>query len=254
MRSTFNTTSNSNSSGGRAVRTQTRCPADAQTAQFFTELRRYLRLSTAEAAHRVGTHPDVIASLEAGRIDVLPGWSETARIVTAYIGLARLDPRPALGRLSVLMQVAVVAPVTARHKSAPAPGGDAANPVSHIMSRLSQAAAQAHGRTERPEWFAEWMDHIQNTAKGLAQKMPPARAPVGWVLAAAFALILVASMAPSGVLQASVGGIAQPISGLWRKLSGEGHVVHVIMRDGLKWIEADDPRERRSDKLPSRGS
>ncbi len=89
---------------------------------------------------------------------------------------------------------------------------------------------------------------------GLAETIRSIRAPVRWVSAAAIGLIIVGSAAPSGVLQASVGGISQPISGLWAKLSGQGSNIRVIIRDGLKWIEADDPRERRSDKLPSRGS
>jgi hypothetical protein len=81
-----------------------------------------------------------------------------------------------------------------------------------------------------------------------------ARAPVRWVIASALALIVIGSAAPSGVLQASVGGISQPISGLWRKISGQTQDVRIIIRNGLKWIEADDPRDRRSDKLPSRRS
>jgi hypothetical protein len=73
-------------------------------------------------------------------------------------------------------------------------------------------------------------------------------------MAGALALIVVFSAAPSGVLQASVSGLSQPISGLWRKISGHAGEVRVIMRGGLKWIDAEDPRDRRSDKLPSRRS
>jgi hypothetical protein len=254
MRSTFNPTSNSYPGAVQSEPTRGRTPADTETARFFFELRRYLRLSTSEVAHRVGTHPNIIVALEAGRIDGLPVWSETARIVTAYIGLARLDPRPALERLSVLMRVAVNAGPHRHHSGAAPDRGAAANPLSRIVSRLSEATARAKSGKGRPEWFIEWMEHIRNTAKALVEIGLPARAPVRWVLAAAFALVVVASVAPSGVLQASVGGIAQPISGLWRKISGEGQAVRVIIRDGLKWIEADDPRERRSDKLPSRRS
>ncbi|MCU0954576.1 MAG: hypothetical protein MUC37_08185 [Hyphomicrobium sp.] len=254
MRSTFNPASNSYSGGGHPDPARRGTPADAETARFFLELRRYLRLSTAEVAHRIGTHPDIIAALESGRIDRLPVWSETARIVTSYIGMARLDPRPALERLSVLMRVSVTAGPHLHHTAATPARSAAASPVSRIVSRLSDAAARAKSGSGWSEWLTEWKQHIGNPAKALAEVRLPARAPVRRVLAAAFALVIVASVAPSGVLQASVGGIAQPISGLWRKLSGEGSAVRVIIRDGLKWIEADDPRERRSDKLPSRRS
>jgi hypothetical protein len=217
-------------------------------------LRRYLRLSIAAVAQRVGTRPEIIAALEAGQIEALPVWSETARIVAAYIGLANLDPRPALDRLSVLMQVtANASPQVAQAR--PVPGrGAAANPVSRIISRLSQTAVRTDAPSDRPERVGEWLAYIAAAGTRLAAELSSARAPVRWVLASALALIVMVSVAPSGVLQASVGGIAQPISGFWRKLSGEGSAVRVIMNDGLKWIEAEDPRERRSDKLPSRRS
>lgn len=254
MRSTFKPASNSYPGGGHSGPARKGATADSETARFFLELRRYLRLSTAEVAHRIGTHPDIIAALETGRIDCLPVWSETARVVTSYIGMARLDPRPALERLSVLMRVAVHAGPHRHHPVAASARSAAASPVSLIVSRLVDATARAKSGAGWSERFTDWKQHIGNPAKALAEVRLPARAPVRRVLAAAFALVIVASVAPSGVLQASVGGIAQPISGLWRKLSGEGSAVRVIIRDGLKWIDADDPRERRSDKLPSHRS
>jgi hypothetical protein len=102
--------------------------------------------------------------------------------------------------------------------------------------------------------LAEWSAHLKETAAGVRASIRSVRAPVRWVAAAALGLILFGSAAPSGVLQASVNGISEPISGLWHKLSGQGSTIRVIVRDGLKWIEADDPRERRSDKLPSHRS
>jgi hypothetical protein len=255
MRSTFAPASPFNSHARQPVRAQERALADAEIARFFIELRRYLRLSTADAARRVATHPDVIAALEAGRISGLPGWNETARVVTAYIGLAGLDPRPALDRLHVLTRVAAKSAPRVHPSARPgAAEAQAGHPVNRILGRLSQAAARAGMQAEQPAWFAEWIAHVTGALTRLNMALQSARAPVRWVSAAALGFIVFGSVASSGVLQASVGGIAQPISGLWRKLSGEGQDVRVIVRDGLRWIEADDPRERRSDKLPSRGS
>jgi hypothetical protein len=255
MRSTFAPASSFNAHVRQPARASERVLADAELARFFIELRRYLRLSTADAARRVATHPDVIAALETGRISGLPGWNETARVVTAYIGLAGLDPRPALDRLHALTRAAANSAPRAHPAASPVTAeAQAVNPVNRIIGRLSQAAARAGMQAEQPAWFAEWTAHMTGALKRLNGALQSARAPVRWVSAAALGLIVFGSVASSGVLQASVGGIAQPISGLWRKLSGEGGDVRVIVRDGLKWIEADDPRKRRSDKLPSRGS
>jgi hypothetical protein len=256
MRSTYAPTAQMRFAPGTGHSAAGTPPAfDPEIAKLFAELRRYLGLPVAQVAHQIGTHPNVIAALEAGRIDLLPGWSETARVVVAYIAIARLDPRPALERLSVLMGVARTAPPIAP-RSAPyaSPPDEAATPVARILGRFAQAAARAKAEASEPGLVAEWVEHLKETANGLQASLWRARAPVRWVIAAALALIVIGSAAPSAVLQASVGGISQPISGLWRKISGQTQAVRIILRDGLKWIEADDPRERRSDKLPSRRS
>jgi hypothetical protein len=254
MRSAFAPTSHSNT----AATTRAAPRHDPEIARLFSELRHYLGLPIPQVAQHIATHPGIIAALEAGRIDMLPPWSETARIVTAYITLAHLDPRPALDRLAALMGVSIPATPSfqANHQTASRPQShdDAATPVARILGRLSDAAHRAREQAVTPGVLAEWVAHLKETAEGLAASVRAMRAPVRWVGSAAIALILLGSAAPSGVLQASVNGISQPISGLWHKLSGQGTAIRVIVRDGLKWIEADDPRERRSDKLPSHRS
>jgi hypothetical protein len=227
---------------------------DGEIAKLFTDLRRHLGWSVPQIAQLTASHPNTIAALEAGRIDLLPGWSETARVVTAYVSLARLDPRPALERLAMLMGAARnAAPQRPRHIPVAA-AHEAATPVAKILGRFADAAARAREQASEPGILTEWAAHLKETANGLARSVVATRAPVRWVIAGALALIVIGSAAPSGVLQASVNGISQPISGLWRKISGHGGDVRIIIRNGLKWIEADDPRQRRSDKLPSRRS
>lgn len=227
---------------------------DAEIAKLFTDLRRHLGWSVPQIAHHIATHPNTIAALESGRIDLLPGWSETARVVTAYIGLARLDPRPALERLSVITGAAHNRPEQ-RSRHVPSAGSiEAAAPVARIFGRFAQAAARAREQAAETGILTEWALHLKETVNGLGRSVVATRAPVRWVVAGALALTVIGSAAPSGVLQASVSGISQPISGFWRKISGRGGDVRIIIRNGLKWIEADDPRERRSDKLPFRRS
>jgi hypothetical protein len=238
--------------------------ADPELARLFTELRQFLGLPIAAVAQQLGSHPNTIAALEAGRIDLLPPWSETARVVASYIGLARLDPRPALDRLAVLMGVIVTAPapagppayarMPAAAENVPARPADPMTPVSRILGRLSQAAARARSRDDEPGVFAEWVHTLRESVTGLSRTVRGLKAPVRWVVALAIGLAVIGSAAPSGVLQASVHGLSDPISGLWRSLSGTAGQVRVQIRNGLKWIEADDPRARRSDKLPSRGT
>jgi hypothetical protein len=256
MRSTYAPTAHLSFAPGTGHSAPGTPPAyDPEIANLFGELRRYIGLPIPQIAHHIASHPNVIAALEAGRIDLLPPWSETARVVTAYIGIARLDPRPALERLALLMGVARhAAPVTPVAAAYASPPDEAASPVARILGRFAEAAARARSEAAEPGLLAEWAAHLKETANCLKASLWKARAPVRWVIAGALALIVIGSAAPSGVLQASVGGISQPISGLWRKISGQTQNVRIIVRDGLKWIEADDPRERRSDKLPSRRS
>jgi transcriptional regulator with XRE-family HTH domain len=239
--------------------------ADPELARLFTELRQFLGLSIAAVAHQLGSHPNTIAALEAGRIDLLPPWSETARVVAGYIGLARLDPRPALDRLAMLMGVIVTAPAAVRPPfqarmpaaAEPRPAvqhADPITPVARILGRLSQAAARTRSWDDEPGVLAEWGHTLRETVTGLARTVRGLRAPVRWVMAVAVGLAVIGSATPSGVLQASVHGFSDPFSGLWRSLSGTAGQVRVQIRNGLKWIEADDPRARRSDKLPSRGT
>ena len=219
---------------------------DTEIARLFSELRHYLGLSIPDAAHRLATRPDVIAALEMGRIDRLPHWNETARIVHAYVALAGLDPRAAVERIGLGLRgmaqtVAVEVPVPAPH------------PLSRLAGRLSrsQIAQGAEARSWDWQRLARPFAGAARLLRSLYDDLRSARHPVRWVLAGAVGLILVASAAPSGVLQASVNGISSPISGLWRSLSGPSSQVTVTVREGHRWIEADDPRSRRTDKLPT---
>lgn len=251
MRSAFAPTSHPNA----APNLHGAAASDPEIARLFSELRHYLGLPIPQVGQMISAHPGVIAALEAGRIDLLPPWSETARIATAYIALANLDPRPALDRLAVLMGISIPAAPHAQPAARPSTSSsrphDAATPVARIVGRLSEAANRAREQAATPDMLAEWSAHLKETAAGVRASILSVRAPVRWVGAAALGLILLGSAAPSGVLQASVNGISEPISGLWHTLSGQGSTMRVIVRDGLKWIEADDPRDRRSDKLPS---
>lgn len=76
-------------------------PSDAlaEAAQLFAGLRAVLNLTLEGAADLLATEPKVISALETGRLDALPPWPETQRLVEAYTGLAGCDPAPVLAVL-----------------------------------------------------------------------------------------------------------------------------------------------------------
>lgn len=69
------------------------------TARFFHDLRRSLRLARVAVANRIGTDAAVIEALESGDLDRLPPWPEMVRLVSKYTELGQLDPRPVLHAL-----------------------------------------------------------------------------------------------------------------------------------------------------------
>lgn len=71
----------------------------AEAAQLFAGLRTVLNLTLEGAADLLATEPNVISALENGKLDALPPWPETQRLVEAYTGLAGCDPGPVLAVL-----------------------------------------------------------------------------------------------------------------------------------------------------------
>lgn len=64
--------------------------------QLLVGVRRSLGLSLDELAGRLGILPILAAAFEQGRLESLPPWPQTADIVQRWIGLAGIDPAPAL--------------------------------------------------------------------------------------------------------------------------------------------------------------
>ncbi len=82
-------------------------------SRLFSELRPHLGLSQQSMAKRLNTDVHTLAALEAGYVDRLPHWPETARIVRAYLEMVGVDAAPVLGALKGVMREAtpVVAPM-----------------------------------------------------------------------------------------------------------------------------------------------
>jgi hypothetical protein len=69
-----------------------------------------------------------------------------------------------------------------------------------------------------------------------------------WVLVAG-GLAGAAFAAKDREIGTSLAAISPPVSHLWRRAQDFVAVRSAPVRDGLKWIEVDDPRTRRGDRL-----
>jgi hypothetical protein len=228
------------------MRAPAAAPSPAEIGALFRDLRRVLGLSRPELAHRLGARLDVIEALETGTARRLPPWPEIVRIVTAFTGLARIDPGPVL---SVLHQLVALEGESGGRASSPRRGRA-------ILKRIGWAAASAMTA-------ASQVAAARRLTTKAAHLAPPAGwqhldASSGWrrkllILLAIAPLVFAASIAEPGLRQAAVSALPAPLAHLLRE--AQDYIVWQMAptREGLKWIEVDDPRTRRGDKLQTSG-
>jgi transcriptional regulator with XRE-family HTH domain len=220
-------------------------PAPAEIGTLFRDLRRALKLSLPELASRLGTRIEVITALEKGDVSRLPPWPETARIVSAFTGMARIDARPVLGILrnqlvgrattGVAAAPRAGTPWKAKMRAATALAAAAARATRRLASRRKEP------REDEGSSFAEsWRVHGATLAR------------IGLVALVILALSGTAYYVRAGGLQASLAALPPPLSRLAR--SAQDYIVWYAAptHDGLRWIDVEDPRARRGDRLDTR--
>lgn len=197
-------------------------------ARFFRDLRRALCVTPHQAAAYLLTHPEVIDALETGNLSHLPAWPETARIVMAYAAWAGIDGRPVLSAIAgVVRQAATPAiPVTQ-----PARTHDAGNTSSDRLRRAGSALKE--GAIRLP------MDALAQARR------KPARALYALSLPVLALLYLLNGPLFHGVISSIPAAFVHMLKSGRDQLT----VYWAPVRDGLRWIEVDDPRQRRGDKL-----
>lgn len=184
--------------------------ARTQAARFFFDVRRGLRLARVAVANRIGTEPRVIEALETGALDRIPAWPETVRIVTAYTHLVGMDPRPVLHALHFAY---------AHHQEQVAKRTWLERLRSKIAS-VTEASDDARGlRSQRLKWAA-----------GIS--VPAA---------------LAGSLMLTSGLQASQ--LSRPLASMFG-IERDTRAESIRRLEGMVWIDAADPRQRRGDKLP----
>jgi hypothetical protein len=217
--------------------TQAHAPGQTQTqglafGPLFRDLRRALSLSLPDVAGRLGTRIEVISALEGGDVRRLPPWPETVRVVTLYTGLAGIDPRPILGLIHREIAVSDAVPVADTQEP-----GEAG-----VLARLRELYGDVLGRAgERFGRVSLGIDASRASALLDGRRL----SAVGAVL-----VILVALFAQASTLQASLATLQPPIMGLMRGAQDYLLTRVAPQHDGLRWIEVDDPRQRRTDRLP----
>ncbi len=181
------------------------------TAAFFAQLRQYLGLTRDQVAAHLQTYPKVIAALETGSLSDLPPWPQTQTIVWNYASMAGIDPAPALHSLQ--LHIVPTIPVSAPELD---PGSDART-------------------VSIPEILTSWM---------------PRRWPV-WRMATVGLALMVAGMgAQSSTLEAAMTKLPGPLGGAVRYAKEALLFKTSRTFEGMTWIDVDNPRTRRADKLP----
>ncbi len=226
--------------GALAPSSQRAAPAAlAEVGVLFRDLRRALRLPLPELARRLATRLDVLEALETGDAQRLPPWPETVRVVKAFTALGRIDPAPVL---AILRQAT----------SAPAPPPSPAPRNSRTpWSRLAPVAHAARSAAAYVRTTASQATHTAARAPWtgwLSIKRPVGRR--GILALGVLSLGLFAYIAQAGTL-GSIMSSSSPLSRLARAIEDRILWLRAPVRDGLRWIDVDDPRSRRGDKLDS---
>lgn len=238
---------------------------DPQLAAVFRQMRAVSGLNEAQLARQLGTDISVVMDLESGAVDSLPSWPETVRIVSRYSNIAHIDTRPLLARLMQLQRRET--PITAPPRalvpfSVPAPGSIAQVPVTATYT-AQHAAARVPTRRDGPTVRAraaatdvldedgeEELSVEEAAAARRLRRRRRTRAIAAAVtpLLMLVAVLIVAQSAPRQLyaLTAPLPRVLQtPIKGVvdfavWQSAP---------VVDGLRWVDAGDPRLRKADRL-----
>ncbi len=203
-------------------------PVYSQVALFFRDLRKFLGITQHQAAVQLLTHVQIIDALENGDVRFLPPWPETTRIVMGYAAWAKIDGRPILGALAALQSGTV--------------------PRRPLPDR--NAAAYAHMQQSVVKLRQAGVVLVAGAKRLPQEAMNQARErPARTFYAVSLPLCIVLMMLNTSVLQGAVNVVSAPVAKVATGLRETLAVQFAPVREGLRWIEVDDPRSRRSDKM-----
>ncbi|MEQ1671006.1 MAG: helix-turn-helix domain-containing protein [Hyphomicrobium sp.] len=201
----------------------------ANIARLFFDLRAALQATPQQAAAQLMTRPETVLALETGHFEAMPHWPEAARIVMAYTALAGIDGRPVLSAMAEVLRESAASQPAPPQAALPAQGHH------HFpVDRLRQAgSALAHGAIRLPA------DALKQVRERPERALYAVSLPLGIVL-----LLLNTS-----ALQAAFDHVPRPVARMAQDVRQFFQEKFAPVREGMRWIEVDDPRRRRGDKL-----
>jgi hypothetical protein len=231
---------------------------DPQLASIFRQMRAVVGVSEITMARAVGTDVAVIMDLEDGVLDQLPPWPQMVRIAERYASIARIDTRPILARL------AAVAPVTTTPASTPgylAPLAASQQPVAPKIAppggagaalslRQTQDTAQAPTPTGRSRVAPSTRSAHDEAARQRRRRRMRRTSLIAIPLLFLLAPVVAVVAAPQPVYQFTTvlpKSMQMPLRGVLDAIVFQTAPV----RDGLRWIDAGDPRLRKGDLKPA---
>lgn len=213
---------------------------DANLGRLFRDARACMQLTREDLAYRLGTTDRVVAVFETGAIASLPPWPETRRVVEGYAGLVRFDPGPLLAHLEAQVQaqawraVRPTEPVVTHVPAQVPPERPMPQPV--VAAPVPERPILQRRRTSRRGGSHAW------------GRFWPAMATAAVLLGLAGGFYWAAFARPA-VLMAAINMLPGTIAGPVRSAMDGVVALSAPRRDGLRWIEVDDPRTRKADKL-----
>ena len=209
---------------------------DEQLGQIFINMRRAMNVPRETIARRLATRPQTIDDFEAGAVTALPHWKETERIVRGYCELLRLDPKPILWRIRSHLDSLSGAPMVVPPRApVPAPAVRPNGMPATVVRNNARAAERAEDDRPPPS-------RRRRRMRTLFTLTAPVALLAGIVYCAQAAPRLVYP-----VIAVLPDRLEVPVR------AGLEYLILLTARnrDGLRWIDASDPRMRKADKLPT---
>jgi hypothetical protein len=261
---------------------QAQAESRALIARFFIDLRQALRLTVPQAAHYLAVQPEVVEALETGQVEYLPAWPDTSAIIMTYTSMAGVSGRPVLNAIGTLftqlsVPAAPPAPMPAQPMMQPAAYSRQPTPQqSYAMVSGHSPLQPSMPQQGRPAFPPRPMPQpvgvssaepdiarsglavssrkllkagsaIANGARRLPQEaLSHVRArPQRALYALSLPLGLLVILLHSSIFAT----ISQPFGMAVQWVSAYIQEHYGPVRDGMRYIEVDDPRTRRADKL-----
>jgi DNA-binding XRE family transcriptional regulator len=216
---------------GRTERRDAATIHDDQIGLLFRQMRAATGLPPGGLAAELGISERTLGHLEQGAIGLLPDWPETLRIVTTYCRIVRIDCEPVLRRIKMQRSGLVTPSVT----SAAPTSSSRTIPTAIRAATAVPAAVQAQPARRRAR-----------------RAIRRARRAFAWVSVPMFVAGAIWYVAyHSSSVHAAIGRLPEPLPHFAR--AGVDLVltsIAPVRADGLRLIDSDDPRSRKTDKLP----